>query len=104
MTTRKPTCQLCQANEATCAMQFIGEARPSFSWLGSHYRGFPVTKVCDDCAELALPAATLMAEGVCVYTAGQADRLTAFLRRQGHQVTAVGDGLLGITYTISKET
>lgn len=32
-------------------MQFIGEEKPTFSTLGSHYRGFPVLKICDECRE-----------------------------------------------------
>lgn len=42
-------CQICKQNEATWAMQFVGEDHPSFSFLGWHYRGFKVTKVCGDC-------------------------------------------------------
>lgn len=53
MKTRKPpTCKICGQNEAIWAMQYIGEETPTFSSLGWHYRGFPVTKVCDICKEL----------------------------------------------------
>ena len=45
-------CQVCKRNEAIWAMQYIGEDRPTFSTLGSHYRGFKVTKVCDECKEI----------------------------------------------------
>ena len=53
-TRRSPKCQLCKINEAEWAMQFIGEDKPTFSFLGSHYRGFAVTKVCDECKEREL--------------------------------------------------
>lgn len=46
-------CQLCKQNEAEWAMQFVAEDTPSFSALGSHYRGFTVEKVCDHCRNLA---------------------------------------------------
>lgn len=42
-------CQICKTNEAAWALQYIGDPEPTFSRLGSHYRGFHVTKVCDDC-------------------------------------------------------
>lgn len=45
-------CQLCKRDEAIWAMQYIGEDTPTFTTLGSHYRGFRVTKVCDDCKEI----------------------------------------------------
>lgn len=45
-------CQVCKKNEAIWAAQFIGEDVPTFSTLGSHYRGFPVVKVCDICKEI----------------------------------------------------
>jgi len=51
MTRKAPTCQICDTNEAEWAMQYVASDRPSFSSLGSHYRGFPVTKVCDPCKE-----------------------------------------------------
>ena len=47
---RKPRCAYCE-NEAIWAMQFISSEMPSFSRLGSYYRGFKVVKVCDDCKE-----------------------------------------------------
>lgn len=50
MTARKPPrCQVCKAAEALWACQYIGEDTPTFTTLGSHYRGFRVTKVCDQC-------------------------------------------------------
>ena len=49
--TRKPlTCSQCREREATYAMQDIAGIQ-TFSLLGSHYRGFPVTKLCQECAE-----------------------------------------------------
>ena len=44
-------CQVCKARHAVWAMQYIAEDKPTFSTLGSHYRGFHVTKICDDCKE-----------------------------------------------------
>ena len=44
-------CKLCKTNEAEWAMQYIGEDTPSFYTLGSHIRGFRVTKVCGVCRE-----------------------------------------------------
>jgi hypothetical protein len=44
-----PKCQLCKVRPALWAMQFIGDAAPSFYSLGWHMRGFSVTKVCDEC-------------------------------------------------------
>ena len=36
--------------EALWAWQPFGpDEQPSYSLLGSHYRGFPVIKICDDC-------------------------------------------------------
>ena len=48
-TQRIPKCQICRKREAEWAMQYIGEDTPTFSTLGSHYRGFKVVKVCDEC-------------------------------------------------------
>lgn len=45
----QPKCQLCKFNPAVHAMQYIADETPSFYALGSHIRGFPVTKVCDAC-------------------------------------------------------
>ena len=44
-------CQVCKQNEAVWAMQYVASDVPSFTRLGSHYRGFHVTKVCDACRE-----------------------------------------------------
>lgn len=51
-----PRCQVCKlGNEALWAWQPFG---PSDDWtaafvtLGSHYRGFPVVKVCDACRQM----------------------------------------------------
>ena len=46
-------CQVCKEREAIWAMQYIGEDAPSFYTLGSHIRGFKVTKVCDKCRKKA---------------------------------------------------
>jgi len=48
---KAPTCQICKAGEALWALQYVGENTPTFSTLGSHYRGFAVTKVCDGCKD-----------------------------------------------------
>lgn len=43
-----PKCQRCKVRPAVWAVQNIaGEV--SVTTLGSHYRGFPVVKVCDEC-------------------------------------------------------
>jgi hypothetical protein len=42
-------CQNCHEHEAIWAMQFVGQDTPTYSRLGSHYRGFRVTKLCDEC-------------------------------------------------------
>ena len=36
-------CQLCQQRPAVWAMQYIAEDTPTFSLLGWHYRGFPIS-------------------------------------------------------------
>lgn len=43
------TCQKCERREAIWALQYIASSEPSFSRLGYHYRGFKVTKICDEC-------------------------------------------------------
>lgn len=93
-------CQLCKRTEADWAMQFIGEERPTFTTLGSHYRGFAVTKVCSDCQAVAQAAADLLTEGVCVYLPNQAGRLNDYLAQMGRPERAVADSLLGITYRL----
>lgn len=45
------TCQICKTNEAIWAAQYIEGDEPTFSFLGSHYRGFKMVKVCDECKE-----------------------------------------------------
>jgi len=43
-------CQLCKTDEALWAAQDLpGNDGLSFTLLGSHYRGYLVTKVCDEC-------------------------------------------------------
>lgn len=47
-------CEVCRAQGAAWAWQPFGpdeDAKSAFSTLGSHYRGFPVVKVCDECKE-----------------------------------------------------
>lgn len=56
--TRPPMCQVCKQAEAVYAMQYIGEEEPSFYRLGYHIRGFTMTKVCAECAELLKPKGT----------------------------------------------
>lgn len=56
--TRPPMCQVCKQAEAIYAMQYIGEEEPSFYRLGYHIRGFTMTKVCAECAELLKPKGT----------------------------------------------
>ena len=46
---KAPKCQICKVGEAIFAMQHIAEETPTFTTLGSHYRGFKVTKTCDSC-------------------------------------------------------
>jgi len=46
---KAPKCQICKVGEALFAMQHIAEETPTFTTLGSHYRGFKVTKTCDSC-------------------------------------------------------
>ena len=48
-----PRCQTCGDTEADGAWQPFGpDSDPmTFMMLGSHYRGFPVIKVCWPCAE-----------------------------------------------------
>lgn len=47
-------CQVCKCDEAIWAWQPFGpdESSKSFAVLGSHYRGFPAIKICDDCHKL----------------------------------------------------
>lgn len=47
------TCKRCNKREAIWAMQYMDGPNkpPSFSFLGSHYRGYKVTKVCDPCRQ-----------------------------------------------------
>ena len=44
-------CQSCRKGEALWAWQPFGpdESLQSFTALGSHYRGFPVITICDEC-------------------------------------------------------
>ena len=53
--TKPPLCQVCKRREAVYAMQYIGGEEPSFYRLGYHIRGFTMTKVCSECAELLKP-------------------------------------------------
>lgn len=44
-------CKVCKKQEAIWAWQPFGpdECIDSFVVLGSHYRGFPIVKICNDC-------------------------------------------------------
>lgn len=44
-------CELCKAQDAIWALQYIGDPKPSFTFLGNHYRGFALKKLCDKCKE-----------------------------------------------------
>ena len=46
-------CHVCQNNVAEWAWQPFGPSEDAdcFTALGSHYRGFPVIKICDDCKQ-----------------------------------------------------
>jgi len=47
---RKPQkCELCREREAVYAMQYISDIVPSLYTLGSHIRGFKITRVCAEC-------------------------------------------------------
>lgn len=49
-----PKCQICKTNPVEMAWQPFGpdeDGRRALTMLGSHYRGFPVVKVCDSCAD-----------------------------------------------------
>jgi hypothetical protein len=48
-------CQVCNTNNAEWAWQPFGpsDKADTFTTLGSHYRGFPVVKICDECKETA---------------------------------------------------
>ena len=47
-----PICQICRRNPADLAWQPYGpDDSKLLTRLGSHYRGFPVFKVCEVCAE-----------------------------------------------------
>lgn len=44
-------CKICKSRDAEWSWQPFGPGETSnlFATPGSHYRGFPVVKVCDDC-------------------------------------------------------
>lgn len=46
-------CELCRLNNAIYAWQPLGpdESPRSLQVLGSHYRGFPLIRVCGECAD-----------------------------------------------------
>lgn len=48
---KSPKCQCCKQEYAVDAWQPFGpsETVDCFTGIGSHYRGFPVIKVCDAC-------------------------------------------------------
>jgi len=55
-------CQACNKRQAIYAAQFIGEDVPTFSLLGSHYRGFKVIKVCEVCKDINVEGIRAAAE------------------------------------------
>ncbi|MCL4296210.1 MAG: hypothetical protein KJ077_10800 [Anaerolineae bacterium] len=52
-------CQHCKTNHATWAEQQMEQGTRTYTLLGSHYRGFKVTKVCDACKEASQNYPTL---------------------------------------------
>ena len=44
-------CDSCKREPAEWAVQYIAEDKPTFSTLGSHYRGFQVLRLCEKCKE-----------------------------------------------------
>ena len=46
---RPRKCELCLEHEAVYAMQYISDIVPSLYTLGSHIRGFKITRVCAEC-------------------------------------------------------
>lgn len=50
----EPKCQTCHRHIAQWAWQPCGpddNIRAAFTFLGEHYRGFQVVKVCDECKD-----------------------------------------------------
>ena len=50
-------CERCKEREAVFAVQYVGDDKPSVSLLGSHYRGFRVTRLCEECKDAILAEA-----------------------------------------------
>ena len=46
---RPRKCELCHEREAVYAMQYIAGITPNLYTLGSHVRGFQITRVCAEC-------------------------------------------------------
>lgn len=44
-------CEICGEREAAWAVQFVSDETPTFTLLGSHYRGYRLLRVCDACKE-----------------------------------------------------
>lgn len=45
-------CEMCKRNEATFALQYIGDDTPQYYFLGHHIRGFRVQRICQPCADV----------------------------------------------------
>jgi len=53
-----PKCAICRHARTIHAFQPFGpDDKPLFTALGSHYRGFPVIPVCDECKQRILSGA-----------------------------------------------
>lgn len=81
-----PKCQICHQNEAMWAMQYVASEIPSFTTLGSHYRGFHVTKVCDACREAKKHPKTFLICPVRCHDMEETRAIVAGLERDGWQV------------------
>jgi len=45
-------CDQCKERPAEWALQYVASDTPTFSTLGSHYRGFPiVARLCEKCKD-----------------------------------------------------
>ena len=55
-------CRVCKENDGTWAWQPFGpnDTPDSFTLLGSHYRGFAVIKICDNCKRRFQTGASLV--------------------------------------------
>jgi hypothetical protein len=51
------SCTQCKKDPAEWALQYVASDKPTFSRLGSHYRGFKVVaRLCWNCKEILLGA------------------------------------------------